>query len=106
MQDLGNAASTVMKNTIPDSGTPARALASAGAGYALFGNPIHGIHINPWAAGLLGGLGLPYINKTTGNVARTLISQRPAGAAAVRSVVDKMRPAATAIAASNQSRQQ
>jgi hypothetical protein len=91
MQDLGDAASRVMHATVPDSGTPARALATGAAGYALFGNPIHGIHVNPWAASALGALSLPYMNKTTGALTRAAMTARPAGAAAVRSMVDRFK---------------
>jgi hypothetical protein len=105
LQDLGDTASRVMKNTIPDSGTPARALASAGAGYALFGNPIHGIHVNPWAASALGALSLPYVNKTTGAITRNLISARPAAAAAIRDIIDRFAPAGTVAGATAARRQ-
>jgi hypothetical protein len=91
LQDLGDAASRVMHQTVPDSGTAMRAMTSAGAGYALFGNPIHGLHVNPWAASALGALSLPYINKTTGAIARAAMTARPAGAAAVRNVVDQFK---------------
>jgi hypothetical protein len=95
MQDLGDAASRVMHATVPDSGTPARALATGAAGYALFGNPIHGIHVNPWAASALGALSLPYMNKTTGAITRAALTARPAGAAAIRNIVDRFKQVGT-----------
>lgn len=91
MQDLGDAASQVMHATVPDSGTPARALATGAAGYALFGNPLHGIHVNPWAASALGAISLPYSGKTAGAITRAAMSARPAVAASVRNVVDRFK---------------
>jgi hypothetical protein len=98
MQDLGDAASTVMRPTIPDSGTPTRALATGLAGAALFGNPTHGIHVNPWAASFLAAIASPYVNRTTGRIARAALTARPAGAEAVRQGIRSAAPVA-AIAA-------
>lgn len=89
MQDYADAGSQVMSNTVPDSGTPARALATGLAGYALFGgSSTHGLSVNPWAASALALAAAPYATRTTGAMTRAALTARPAAAGAVRQGVE------------------
>lgn len=90
MQDYANSAASVMKNTIPDSGTPARALATGAAGAALFGGSgLSHIQVNPWAASALAAMAAPYASRATGAAARAALTARPALAMPTRELLEK-----------------
>jgi hypothetical protein len=83
LQDFADSGSRVMSSTVPDSGTGTRMLATGLTGLAVNGGGF-AFHPNPWAIGALATMAAPYVNRTTGAIARGVIAARPAGAQAVR----------------------
>lgn len=89
-QDFVEGAKGVLPATVPDSGTPLRAMVGggllAGAGGASFVNPA----AIPALAGLIGTAGL--YTQPSQKLLQTLIASRPAGAAGVRRGIDAAAP--------------
>lgn len=92
-RQLAEASQQVQGRSVGDSGTATRGLVTYGLGALLSGHLPAGMTINPMLAAGLGGIMSMY-TKTGQKVAETLLTKRPAQAAAVRTVINKAAPVA------------